>query len=575
MKMKTIRKTFALVIVILAVINCQDQKIVARVGNQLINLKEFKESFLADKNERQAAKLPFSRRLEHLNQMIDDRLELIDAYQEGLDKDETILTSLKENEKKLVYRYVIEKNIISKVIPEKLLKKEYEKSGVEVKCRHIFIPKKKDMTKEEKARITAQLESLRKRVLRGESFDKLAREFSRDSLSAGKGGDLGFIKWGKRGFGNAFYSKVFSMLVGEVSHPIESTKGFHIVLVENRRKVAQPSFEKNKNRLLQLFFRKRRQSLEEEYQKFVKKIRDYYRAHYVDENIEFFLKKINASEDGEKKTEKYNVNNFSREDRQKALFVFDGGNYTIGQLIERLEKLPVFKRPSLQSKENVKEYLDNVVNYYLIAHYGLDKKYQRKKEIAEKLEKRKHELMIKEIQKRRIYDQVNPSEEDIKKYFEEHQSRYYEPEKVKVQEILVTTFQLAQKISRQAKNNVDFDKLVAKYNSRSLTKNKKGILGYITEYQYGEIGRRAIKMKVGEISEPIKVGRSYSVIKILDRQNKRQKTFEEAKAKVRRDLRVDLQKRKREEWLKKLRHQYTVQIYQGNLRQAFPSSDEF
>jgi peptidyl-prolyl cis-trans isomerase D len=89
-------------------------------------------------------------------------------------------------------------------------------------------PTKKD-TLEAKNRAVALVE----RIQRGEDFGEIAREFSSDLSTSDQGGDLGYLKRGE--MLSAMENVVFSMEVGEVSDPILTPRGWHIVKVDDRR----------------------------------------------------------------------------------------------------------------------------------------------------------------------------------------------------------------------------------------------------------------------------------------------------------------------------------------------------
>ena len=73
--------------------------------------------------------------------------------------------------------------------------------------------------------------SLLERARKGEDFAELARENSKDLGSANQGGDLGFLEKGTSE--PAFEAKLFSMKAGEISEPVLTTQGYHIIkLVE-------------------------------------------------------------------------------------------------------------------------------------------------------------------------------------------------------------------------------------------------------------------------------------------------------------------------------------------------------
>lgn len=59
------------------------------------------------------------------------------------------------------------------------------------------------------------------------SFDELARNFS-DCSSAKRDGDLGLFKKGQ--MQKPFEDVAFSLKVGQLSHPVETQSGMHIIL---------------------------------------------------------------------------------------------------------------------------------------------------------------------------------------------------------------------------------------------------------------------------------------------------------------------------------------------------------
>jgi peptidyl-prolyl cis-trans isomerase D len=72
-----------------------------------------------------------------------------------------------------------------------------------------------------------KLEQLRERVVAGEDFAELAGANSQDPGSAAKGGDLGFF--GKGVMVPAFEEAAFNMMEGEVSEPVRSRFGYHLI----------------------------------------------------------------------------------------------------------------------------------------------------------------------------------------------------------------------------------------------------------------------------------------------------------------------------------------------------------
>lgn len=85
----------------------------------------------------------------------------------------------------------------------------------------------------EKSRVALELATqVRQRISDGESFEALAREFSEDEFSGGRGGDLG---WMARGSLTATIDEyVWTAPLNQISEVLQSSYGFHIVRVTAR-----------------------------------------------------------------------------------------------------------------------------------------------------------------------------------------------------------------------------------------------------------------------------------------------------------------------------------------------------
>lgn len=93
---------------------------------------------------------------------------------------------------------------------------------------HILIGVNGNASPAEKAAAKEKAESILKQVKANpKSFEKLAIEFSQDTGSAGKGGDLG--SFGRGAMVKPFEDAAFSMKVGDISDLVESEFGYHII----------------------------------------------------------------------------------------------------------------------------------------------------------------------------------------------------------------------------------------------------------------------------------------------------------------------------------------------------------
>ena len=87
----------------------------------------------------------------------------------------------------------------------------------------------------------ATLATIQKRLEDGESFAVLAEEYSVDTVSAQEGGDLGFA--GRGVYDEAFEDALFGLEEGEVSGPVETSFGLHLIKLEEVRRSDVPAFD--------------------------------------------------------------------------------------------------------------------------------------------------------------------------------------------------------------------------------------------------------------------------------------------------------------------------------------------
>nr|WP_246593997.1 peptidylprolyl isomerase [Evansella tamaricis] len=105
--------------------------------------------------------------------------------------------------------------------------------GEEVEARHILV-------KEEELAL-----ELYERIQSGEDFAELAIEYSEDPGSGQQGGDLGFFK--RNAMVPPFEEMSFRLDVGEISEPVRSQHGYHIIQVTNKREFEEDFDEVKEN----------------------------------------------------------------------------------------------------------------------------------------------------------------------------------------------------------------------------------------------------------------------------------------------------------------------------------------
>ncbi len=88
---------------------------------------------------------------------------------------------------------------------------------------------------------------VKEKLNNGEDFAELAKEYSTDTASVESGGALGFF--GEGSMVPEFEEAAFSMKVDEISEPVKSDYGYHIIKVTDIQEAAEANFEKSKEEI--------------------------------------------------------------------------------------------------------------------------------------------------------------------------------------------------------------------------------------------------------------------------------------------------------------------------------------
>lgn len=154
------------------------------------------------------------KKVKDLKAELGDNFELV--LQQNQLKDESELKKLLKDQ------LLIEKAAIKDVkVTEDEIKKKYEEYKPEIRASHILVKDEKT-AKEVKSKLEA-----------GDKFEDVAKEYSTDTASAEKGGDLDFFGPGQ--MVPEFEEAAYALDVNEVSDPVKSQHGWHIIKVTEKK----------------------------------------------------------------------------------------------------------------------------------------------------------------------------------------------------------------------------------------------------------------------------------------------------------------------------------------------------
>lgn len=166
--------------------------------------------------------------------LVDAEVLAQDALAKGLDKTPEFAERLERLRLRALMEAALETYQAEAVTPEAVRAFYDEQVAAlppreEVTARHILVK-----TQEEADAVAARLKD-------GEDFEELANELTIDPSGKGSGGNLGTFQRGR--MVPAFEEAAFALEPGEVSDPVETQFGFHIIRTDEKGQVAPPAFE--------------------------------------------------------------------------------------------------------------------------------------------------------------------------------------------------------------------------------------------------------------------------------------------------------------------------------------------
>ena len=153
-----------------------------------------------------------------------------------------------------------------KVLLDEYLTREGKKAVTADAAKKLFDDTTKAMAPEEEAHARhilvedeAQAKAAVERLKKGEDFAKVAAELSKDPGSGKEGGDLGWFT--KDRMVPEFAEAAFKLKKGEISEPVKSQFGWHVIKLEDKRSKPLPDFAAVKPQIDQYLERKAQQDL--------------------------------------------------------------------------------------------------------------------------------------------------------------------------------------------------------------------------------------------------------------------------------------------------------------------------
>jgi len=209
--------------------------VMIHVANESITRGEFLKVY--QKNNTKGEALERQALEEYLDLFINFRLKVNEAMNLGMDTIKSFRDELSSYRRQLAQPYLVDDKAIESLVQEAYNRKQYD-----LRTSHILIKVDKMASAADTLAAWNKIMELRKRIMKGEDFSKVATEASEDPsakdrsadgrTSRGNHGDLGYFTAFDMVY--PFESAAYNAKIGEVSMPVRTDYGYHLIKVTDR-----------------------------------------------------------------------------------------------------------------------------------------------------------------------------------------------------------------------------------------------------------------------------------------------------------------------------------------------------
>ena len=233
-------KNYILLILLIFNLNAYSEDVLLEIDNDQITLDEFSHIFNKNNENEEIDKAYLD---EYVELFINFKLKVKEAKNLGFDTVPSFINELEGYRKQLAKPYLRDDNFNDELFDEALDRIQYD-----INANHILI----NIVDENNDEALNKIKDIRKQILNGNiSFEEAAVKFSDDKSALENKGNLGYFTAFMMVYD--FETAAYTTPIGEISQPVKTKYGYHILKVNEKRKavgerkVAHIMFKTGKN----------------------------------------------------------------------------------------------------------------------------------------------------------------------------------------------------------------------------------------------------------------------------------------------------------------------------------------
>lgn len=534
---------------------CSQQKedLVAVVGDHPITKAEFESGFATQAQTYASYDVELEIRHEYLENLIQQKLLVIGAYKQGLDKNEEIQRLIEQQKGKFLLDQLYKQEIADKVqVTPEDVRAWYENSSEEIHARHILLA-----TSEEAAAVKAELDG-------GADFAELARSRSTDPSAATNAGDLSWFRWGT--MVAAFQDAAFALKEQEISQPVKTQFGYHVIQLLGRRSVDRQPFDQVRSGIEQQL---RQQKTQARLMEFLTEVRSKAELRLDMDMLKIVQETYRDTTGPLEFKSNLDPNELNVKLQVRPIVRYLDTALHTGDFIRQANSAPPVNRPSFYDTTATKDFIFQMIYAQVLEREARRLRIDMTEDYERAVRQFQETLMSDKMRSDLTQRPVDVSTEELRTYYDEHLEEFSSPPQVRLREALVNTQEEAQQIIERVRRGAKFAEICEQVTERPGMRAKQGDLGVFRRFEHPNLFDAAQKLKQGQVGGPVyhatQTGAQWSVIEVIQKQDAETRTFEEVQDRILNKLRGEKRQAALDSWVAEMRAATKVQINEETL----------
>ncbi|MEJ2615160.1 MAG: peptidylprolyl isomerase, partial [Ignavibacteriaceae bacterium] len=519
----------------------------AIIDSKVITVNDFAKAY-KDKTLRYGLTDNGDVRDKYLNDLIDDEILIRQAKENGLDKTRKAVHEYKRIRLQELLNAYVTRHISARInIKENDLKILLKQMNTRIKVRHLYA-----LTKE-------KADSLYNELMKGKSFEELAKRTFHDPKLRYNGGLLGYISVDE--MDPAFEKAAYSMKVGEISKPVKTVEGYSIIRVDDIKRNpfnTQNEFLKAHDRL-QAFARKR--AFEEASKEYAESLRSHLDIKF---NEQFITKLFSSIQEKTLTNLMENRNRILSGELKKTVVSSVLGKWDLKKLVDEMSYTDEKQKKWIHTRDNLKDFISGLIIRKYIAQRAEKERLDRTPSFSKKVEYNFDTYLLTQIENK-LKSRIKISEDSIKAYYNKNIEMFETPPKVRLSSILLNNKELSNLIKDSLEHGISFKHLSRKYSNQRATAQYGGDMGYFQKKNLGILADKVFNLKVGQWIGPLSDKGKYVFLKCTDFKKLAVKPLSESSEEIKQTLIAFKWFKFRSRYADSLKNKINVKIFHEKL----------